>query len=339
VIIQRLARHLMLWGFLVLVACGGRTPKVVAPPPPPTPPKDPWAWVPEDAMLMGQMRVAPFRTTRIWQWLEEARKQRPETQEALIELERVDFAAFGLSAQSEDEVSGVGALEGAWGDGYLGIRAAQRGIAPEQHGLLTFYRTGAGTFAQVNPNLVLVCSGDFVAWLEKRATEGDTVRAKASPVYQALGGRIGLEAAHLAVVADDPQRVRSLQAQKQNAPMWIQKQLDFAKRLGGSVVLGPTTELALIVESTDSEHGAGLAAEAEQKIAALSNDMFVRMFGFAGLLRALRVERDGAFVGVRGSIPEAELAAAVDKVMGMLDMAKSFRARNAAEAGGAEATP
>jgi hypothetical protein len=312
-----------------LVACGHK-PAVQAPPPPPVPPKDPWAWVPEDAMAMGQLRVAPFRETRIWQWLEEARKQRPEAQEALIEIERVDFAAFGLVAQSEDEVSGVGALEGAWGEGYLGIRAAQRGIAPERRGLLTFYRTGSGVFAQVTPNLVLVSSGDYVPWLEKRATEGDTVRGKATPVYQTLAPRIGLDGAHFAVIADDPRRVRGLDAHKQQAPMWIQKQLDFAKRLGGSVVLGPTTELALLVESSDDAHGAGLAAEAQQKIDALANDMFVRMFGFASLLRALRVERDGAFVSVRGSIPEAELATAVDKLLGMLDMAKAFRARGGA---------
>jgi len=328
--IRQIAKQILPILCALLFACAGRAPQPAVPAVP-APPKNPWAWVPEDALAMGQLRTAPFRATRIWQWLEQARKVHPESGELLIDIDRVEFVAFGLKARSEDDVGGVGALEGAWGDGYLGIRAAQRGIAPEQHGLLAFYRTKTGIFAQVNPNLLLVCSEDFIPWLEKRATEGDAVRAFESPAVQSVGARIGLAEAHLAVIADDPQRARDVRNQTQQAPMWIQKQLESARHMGGAVVMGPSTQVALVVETSDSERGKELAAEAETKLRGLSNDMFMRMFGFANLFKVLQVAQDGAFVSVRGELPEADVTAAVDKVMNMLDMADSFRRRQGPE--------
>jgi hypothetical protein len=303
-----------------LPACGGAAHKAApSVPAAPVPPSDPWAWLPEDSALLAQLVTAPFRETPLWPIWERARRERLALGD-LVEPDKLERVLFGGAARGDQTPSFVAALTGTFGPGYLEARAAQRQVQPERHGLLSFYRSGELAFAQVYPELILVCSDDRVEALGARASAGPLAKVREGALFRSLGARINTESADLALIAEDRDGDKKALIQRRAQRYGIALPADQLVRAATSLDMGPSsTALVAVVETTGVAEADALRQSFQDTLSALEGNLLVNLLGLGPLVKALAVNTDAQYVNLRGLLSQADFNSTLERVAGMLD--------------------
>lgn len=301
---------------LLLVACAGKTPKPALPSAP-VPPHEPLAWLPEDATVIGRVTLAPFQNTPLWALWQDVQRD-PEAQASLIDAVKIERVAFAGSDTGANTASFVAAVSGSFGAGELAAHATAKSIAPEPHGLLTFYRSGQAAFAQVYPELVLVCSFDRIEALAARAAQGDAIKIADAPLYRSLADRIKWNDVDLALVAEDPRGEIKARAERQASRYGFAFSAQDLVRVGAALKLGPSASLLASVETTGEAQAGALKAAIEGALAGLEGNLFVGLLGIRPLIKALAATQDGKYVSVGGSLAAEDLNRVLDRVAAML---------------------
>lgn len=316
--LPRPLRILCCFALLSAIACGGAQRRAPAQPAPPVPPSDPWAWLPEDAAFVGLLAVAPFRGTPLWPAWERARRERLSLGN-LVDPDKLERAMIGGTARGDQTPSFVAALTGVFGPGYLEQQAAQQGVAAEPRGLLTFYRAGELAFAQVYPELIVVCSGDRVQSVAARAAQGPLARVREGALFVSLAARVNIESADLALLAEDREGDKKALAQRRAERYGLSFAAEELVRGALSVDMGPETQLAGVVETTGPNQAEALRATLDGALTSLGGNLFVGLLGLRPLVTALGVQSEGKYVTMRGGVSSAELEATLERLAGMLD--------------------
>jgi hypothetical protein len=301
---------------LLLSACAGKTPQPAAPSVP-VPPREPLAWLPEDASVIGRVTLAPFQSTPLWGLWQEAQKD-PEAQASLVDASKIERVSFAGSDNGGDTASFVAAVSGSFAAGELDAQAKARNIAPEPHGLLTFYRSGKAAFAQVYPELVLVCSFDRVEALAARAGQGEAVKIGATPLFSSLADRLKWNDVDLVLIAEDPRGEVKARAERQAGRYGFAFSAQDIVRAGAALKLGPSASLMLDVETTGEAQAQALKAAVEGALAGLEGNLFVGLLGIRPLIKALGANQDGKYVAVGGTLAAEDLNRVLDRVAAML---------------------
>ena len=306
-----------------LSACAGKQKtELAAVPAVPVPPREPWAWLPEDGTFVGQLVLEPFRATPLWTLWENARKDQ-RALGALIDPEKIERAQFSGVGRGQETPSFVAALTGQFAEGGVAAAALRQNIPAEKQGLLTVYRYEQVAVAQVYPELIVACSLDKLPWLAARSSEGPAVKVKESALYRSLAGRVAMDSADFAVIAEDPSGDAKAVAERQAQRYGLAVAAADLVRGGVSLDLGPTTQLGAVVETTGPQQAEALKGSAEVTLAGLSNNIFVGLLGVKPLITALRASSDGNYVAVGGGVPMQDLNGALDRLAGMLGVAMS----------------
>jgi hypothetical protein len=304
------------------LACGGAQRPAPAQPAPPVPPSDPWAWLPEDAEFVGLLVVAPFRGTPLWPVWERARREQLALGN-LVDPDKLERTLIGGTPRGDQTPSFVATLTGTFGPGYLEQQAKQQGVAPEPKGQLTFYRSGELAFAQVYPELILVCSTDRLDAVAARAAQGPLAKVRDSAIFVSLAARVNIETADLALLAEDRAGDKKALAQRRAARFGLTFSADELVRGALSVDMGPETQLAAVVETTGPSQAETLRQTLDEALTSLGGNLFVGLLGLRPLISALAVTSDGKYVALRGSVNQSELDATLERVAGMLDATAS----------------
>src|SRR5690349_11217755 len=114
---------------LSLAACAGQTKKPEAPAAP-VPPREPLAWLPEDASVVGQVVLAPFQSTPLWGLWQELQKD-PGANLSLLDPSKIQRVAFaGNSAlrprdgdDAGERASFVASVSGSFAPGEVEAQA------------------------------------------------------------------------------------------------------------------------------------------------------------------------------------------------------------------------
>jgi hypothetical protein len=286
------------------------------------PPLDPWAWLPPDGTFVGKVSLTELRKTQLWPlWAEVEQEQHIDAWVPLDQISRVTFAGTG---QSTEDASYIAALEGDFAQQALATLAEKDGTPRERHGILTFYRRPDALWTQVDPTLIIVCTPDRVVQVADRAEAGAGTPVKDAPLYQALAERIALPAAHVALLAEDPDGKGRAMLDRRAAQYGLAQFTQDAKRLGISVEITADYRVVAIAEAPDEAHAQALETATRDKLESVANNMFVRMLGLGGMVSRMRVSGDANYVFVRGTIPEVDFNAAVERLHRMMSVAKEF---------------
>jgi hypothetical protein len=316
----RWSRSLGCLALALLLACGGAQRRAPAQPAPPVPPSDPWAWLPEDAAFVGTLVVAPFRGTPLWPVWERARRERLALGN-LVDPEKVDRALIAGVPRGDQTPSFVASLTGTFGPGYLQEQAQQQGVAPDPRGLLTFYRAGELSFAQVYPELIVVCSDDRVDAVAGRAAQGPQAKVRDGALFVSLAARVNIETADFALLAEDREGDKKALAQRRAERYGLTFSADEVVRGAVSVDMGPETQLAGVVETTGPNQAEALRKTLDDTLTSLGGNMFVGLLGLRPLISALGVQSEGKYVALRGGVSSSELESTLERLAGMLDAA------------------
>lgn len=320
VFVRHVSRSIIVCLTMVLFACAGKKPPAPEVPKPPVPPHAPLAWLSPEDHLVGRVELAPFRSTPLWSLWQSA-KEDAEKRGTLVDPDQVERAVFSGADRGDNQASFVAALNGNFGEGSVASRAAQRNIVPEQAGLLTFYRVDDAAFAQVYPDLVLVCSHDRIEALGARASEGDAVPVKDAALYRVLSPRVHFEDGHFALLAEDPEGGAKELAQRRAERIGLALSADDIVRAGASVQVGERTRLLGAVETRGPSEAQALRDSASGLLSSLGSNVIVAMLGFRPLIKAVHVEQDDSFVKVSGELPQADLNDALNRLAGILGVA------------------
>lgn len=307
---------------LAVAACASKQPPAPALPAVPVPPKEPWAWLPEDGTFVGQLVLEPFRGTPLWSLWENARKDQRALGD-LIDPAKIERAVFSGVGKGQDTPSFVAALTGKFGEGSVAAAAARQNIAAETQGLITIYRYDQVAVAHVYPELIVACSFDKLAWLGERSSQGPAVKVQESALYKSLAPRVAMGTADFALIAEDPSGDAKAVAERQAQRYGLAVSASDLVRAGVSIDLGPMTQLGAVVETTNPQAAQALKGSAEATLSGLSNNIFVGLLGVKPLVAALRASNDGNYVAVAGSVKLEDLNRALDRVAGMLGVAMS----------------
>jgi hypothetical protein len=322
---RRLSRIAGPLAFAFLLACAGSQKAQPEVPATPVPPSDPWAWLPEESAFVGQLVVAPFRGTPLWPVWERARGERLALG-SLVDPDKIERTLFGGIQGSGQNPSFVATLTGTFGPGYLDTQAKQQQVAPEPHGLLTFYRSGELAFAQVYPELIVACSSDRVEAVGARAAAGPLAKVREAVLFASLGARVNIESADFALFAEDREGDKKALAQQRARRYGVTFAAEELVRAAVSVDMGANTQLAGVVETTGPAQAEALRNSLDETLAALGGNLFVGLLGLRPLISALSVSSDGKYVALRGSVSQADLDTTLERVAGMLDVVVAQRA-------------
>ncbi len=314
-----LARRTARFGFwlvsLLLCACAGQSKKPEVPAAP-TPPREALAWLPQDATVAGQLVLAPFQSTPLWGFWQELQKD-PAANLSLLDANKVQRVAFAGSDGGE-RASFVAALSGAFAADEIASQARARNIAPEPHGLLTFYRSGQAAFAQVYPELVLVCSLDRVDALAARAGQGDTVKLRETPLFRSLAERLKWSEADVVLIGEDPKGELKARAERQAGRYGFAFSAQDIVRVGAALKLGANASLLAGVETTGEGQAQALKATIEGALAGLEVNLLVGLLGIRPLIKALGASQDKSYVNVGGTLAGDDLNRVLERVVAML---------------------
>jgi hypothetical protein len=286
----------------------------------PKPPLDPWSWVPPDSTIVGKVALADLRKTQLWPlWAEVEKEQRID---AWVPLEKVKNITFGGTGQTVDNLSYIAGLEGEFSLLELSTLAKQDNTPRERHGILTFYRRPDSLWTQVDETLIIVCTPDRVMQVADRAVAGPGTPVKDAVLYKTLADRVGLPMAHVALMAEDPEGKGRAMLDQHAEQYGLGQFTQDAKRLGFSVEISADYRIVAVAETPDEDRAQALETASREKLGAVANNMFVRMLGLGGMVSRMRVSGDQNFVFVRGTVPEVDFNAAVDRLHRMLSVAK-----------------
>lgn len=300
---------------LSLAACAGQAKKPELPAAP-TPPRDPLAWLPEDASVVGNVVLAPFQSTPLWGLWQELQKD-PEANLSLLDASKIQRVAFAGSDAGE-RASFVAAVSGSFAAGEVEAQAKAKNIAPEPHGLVTFFRSGQAAFAQVYPDLILVCSFDRVDALTTRATQGDAIKVRETPLFRSLAERVKWNDADLVVLAEDPKGEVKARAERQAGRYGFAFSAQDIVRVGAAIKLGANAQLSVSAETTGEGQAQALKASVEGALAGLEGNLFVGLLGVRPLIKALGASQDANYVNLGGSLAADDLNRALDRAAAML---------------------
>jgi hypothetical protein len=300
---------------LSLAACAGQTKKPELPAAP-VPPREPLAWLPEDASVLGQVVLAPFQSTPLWGLWQELQKD-PDANLALLDASKIQRLAFAGSDAGE-RASFVAAVSGSFAPGEIEAQAKAKNIAPEPHGLITFFRSGQAAFAQVYPELILVCSFDRVDALATRAGQGESVKMRETPLFRSLSERVHWSEADFAVLGEDPKGELKARAERQAGRYGFAFSAQDIVRVGAAIKLGPSAVLSLSAETTGEGQAQALKASVEGALAGLEGNLFVGLLGVRPLIKALAASQDKNYVNVAGNVAADDLNRALDRAAAML---------------------
>lgn len=312
-------RTLLALGLMCAVlGCAGAQRKVEQPVPP-KPPEEPWAWLPATATVLGHLDVDVLRESQLWPlWRELKGEQRIASWVEIGKIRHVTFAGFGHSLE---DASYVVAIEGRFAADELQTLAVRHQVAPELRGLLTIYRRPEAIWTQITPKLIVVCSPDRLEELVARAGAGPGTPVKDAPLYRSLAPHVGIERAHIGLLADDPEGKRRALVDRQASRLGLGSIVREAERVGASLDVGATYHLTALAEAADGTRAGLLEADVRDRLDALSSNFMVRILGVARLLETLRVASDGSHVFVRAAIPEQELNPLLHRLQSVLDIA------------------
>jgi hypothetical protein len=306
---------------LVLAACAAQSKKPEVPAVP-VPPREPLAWLAEDSSFLGKIVLAPFRSTPLWSLWEQA-QQDPAAQASLIDASKIERVIFAGNDSGTESASFVAAVNGTFAQGELDTLAKQRNIAPEPRGLLTFYRAGQVAFAQVYPDLILVCSLDRVDAVAARAGQGDAIKIRDSALYRSLADRLGFHDLDLAMLAEDSRGELKARAERQAKRYGFAFSAQDIVRAGAGLKLGASSLLSLRVETTGEAQAQALKGSVEAALAGLEANLFVGLLGIRPLIKALGASQEGSYVAVSGNLASEDLNRALDRLAAMLGVALS----------------
>jgi hypothetical protein len=286
----------------------------------PKPPLDPWSWVPPESTFVGRVSLADLRKTELWPlWAEVEKEQRID---AWVPVEKITRMTFGGTGQTADNLSYIAALEGDFSLLELGTLAKQDQTPRERHGILTFYRRPESLWTQVDEKLILVCTPDRVMQVADRALAGPGTPVKDAQLYKTLADRVSFPTAHVAMMAEDPEGKGRAMLDQHAEQYGLGQFTEDAKRLGFSIEITADYRIVAVAETPDEERAQALETATRDKLGSVANNMFVRMLGLGGMVSRMRVSGDSNFVFVRGTIPEVDFNAAVDKLHHMMSVAK-----------------
>jgi hypothetical protein len=287
----------------------------------PKPPLDPWSWLPADASFVGRVALADLRKTQLWPlWAEVEQEQHID---AWVPLDKVTHVTFGGTGQTVENLSYIAVLQGPFSLLELSTLAKQDRTPRERRGLLTFYRRPDALWTQVDEKLIIVCTPDRVAQVADRAAlAGPGTPVKDAPLYKALAERIALPLSHVAIMAEDPEGKGKAMLDQQAERYGMGSFTADAKRLGLSVEIGAEYRVVAVAETADEERAEALQSATKDKLSTVANNMIVRMLGLGGMVGRLRVSSDQSFVFVRGTVPEVDFNAAVDRLHRMMSVAR-----------------
>lgn len=304
---------------LLLTACAGQA-KKPAVPAAPVPPREPLAWLPEDSSFAGQLTLSPFKSTPLWSVWQQL-LQDPGANLSLVEGSKIEHVAFAGSDTGAQTASFVAAVTGTFVAGDVDKQAKARNIAPEPHGLLTFYRSGQAAFAQVYPQLILVCSLDRIEAVATRAGQGDAIKLRDSAMFRSLADRIKWKDVDLAFIAEDPRGEVKARAERQAQRYGFAFSAQDVVRVGAALKLGPSTSLSVSVETTGEGQAQALKASADGALSGLEGNLFVGLLGIRPLIKALAASQDANYVSIGGNVAADDLNRALDRLSGMLGVA------------------
>jgi hypothetical protein len=241
----------------------------------------------------------------------------------LIDASKIERVSFAGSDTGADTASFVAAVSGTFAADHVAALAKARNIAAEPHGLLTFYRSGQAAFAQVYPELVLVCSLDRVEALAARASAGDAVKLRETPLFRSLADRLKWNEADLVVIAEDPRGEIKARAEQRAQRYGFAFSAQDIVRAGAALKLGPSASLLASIEATGEGQAQALKAAAEGALSGLEGNLFVGLLGIRPLIKALAAGQDGNYVSVGGNIAADDLNRALDRLAAMLGVALS----------------
>jgi hypothetical protein len=123
------------------------------------------------------------------------------------------------------------------------------------------------------------------------------------------------------LLAEDREGNRKALAQQRAQRYGLTFSAEELVRGGLSLDMGPTSQLAAVLETTGPAQAEQLRQSLDDTLAVLGGNLFVGLLGLRPLVSALATSNDGKYVAVRGSISQAELDATLERVAGMLDAA------------------
>lgn len=320
-LVYRLSR-LSVLVFLVLAgACAAAKPKPEVPAAP-VPPHVALAWLPTDSTLLAHVNVPAFRSSPLWSVWETLQRDRLAG-ESLVDPTKLENVTFGGVEAEGNQASFVVAATGPFGAGHVDALARARNLPPEQHGLLTFYRTERGAFAQVYPDLVLVCSLDRIDALAARATEGESIKLHETALFQSLARRVRWDDADAALLAEDPRGDAKALAKRRAERYGFALPLEDLVRAGAALKLGPNTAFVVAAEASGVPQAEALRTSLNNTLSSLQDNLIVSLLGLRPLIRALKVSQDATYVAVDGELSEGKFNELLEKIAGLLGVALS----------------
>lgn len=318
---SRYARLCSWWALAVILGCAAAKPKVAEPPPPPKPPENPWSWLPEQSSTVGRVELDDLRKTQLWPlWSEVEREQNISS---WVDLQKVEQVTFGGTGERREDISYVAALEGAFAATELRDLAARDAVQPESLGLLTVYRRPDGAWTQITPSLIVTCSLDRLDALVARASAGPATAVKEAALYRSLAERVGLERAHLGIIAEDPEGKRKALLERQATRLGLGSIAREAVRMGVALEVGAQYRAVAVAEAADGTRAQALEADVRDKLDALSSNFLVRILGVSKVVSSLRASSEGNYVSVRGDVAEEELNQLLTRLHNALNLTGS----------------
>jgi hypothetical protein len=323
-----------LWVLLALfmLACAGSQ-KPAEPPPPPAPPTEPGAWLPADANVVARVVLEPFRGTPLWKlWTDVSRSGQPFTD--FIDLSLVDEitlgghleeAPAGAPAASPDaplarhQPRFVAAVRGRFGAGYLAGLATSHQLAVQQRGQLALIARPDEVWCQITPELILAFSPDLTEQVVARASAGPGFPVREGVLYKSLAGRVGFEAADLALLAEDTSGAGKEALRTQSSR--LANLADDVQRAGLSVDMGTDVLVKAVAETPDAAKAEALHQSVAQTLDSLGRNLFVGILGLRPVVTALKPSSEANFVKVDGSIASADLTPVLNRLSSMLELA------------------
>jgi hypothetical protein len=275
--------------------------------------------------VVGQVVLAPFQATPLWGLWQELQKD-PEANLSLLDPSKIERVAIAGSSTARphdvddagERASFVASVSGSFAPGELEAQAKAKNIAAEPHGLITFFRSGQAAFAQVYPDLILVCSFDRVDGLAARAAQGDAVKLRETPLFRSLAERVKWNDADFVALGEDPKGEAKARAERQAGRYGFAFSAQDIVRVGAAIKLGANAQLSVSAETTGEGQAQALKASIEGALAGLEGNLFVGLLGVRPLIKALAASQDKNYVNVGGTVAADDLNRALDRAAGML---------------------
>jgi hypothetical protein len=171
---------------------------------------------------------------------------------------------------------------------------------------------------QVYPELVLICSFDRVDALAARATQGDAVKLRETPMFRSLAERLKWSEADLVLIGEDPKGELKARAERQAGRYGFAFSAQDIVRVGAALELGPNAALLASIETTGEGQAGALKAAIESALAGLEGNLFVGLLGIRPLVKALGASQDKNYVNVGGALAADDLNRVLERVVAML---------------------